>query len=155
MFTLNDLFDIAIKMEKNGKAVYRRAMEKTTDKSLLDLLEWMAKEEDSHSQWFLNQKQLLPQANDDLDVMIPDIIHEMMGDNSLSLDEVDFGMIHTPAQMLKTFVIFENDTILFYEFLETFIDSEAALQGLNQIVEEEKAHIEKLTLMIRSLSDAH
>ena len=150
MFTQNDLFDIAVKMEENGKAVYCRAMEKTKDKRLLGLLQWMADEEECHSNWFLSQKKRLPQGDDDLEVMLPDILKEMMGKNSLSLDEVDFGMINTPEQMLKTFIMFENDTILFYEFLETFLESDATREGVRKIIEEEMAHVEKLTLMARS-----
>ena len=153
MFTLNDLFDIAARMEKNGKAVYCRAMEETRDKTLLDLLQWMADEEDRHRNWFLNQKGLEAKGEEDLESMIPDVIREMMGENSLSLDEVDFSQIRTPAQLLKTFVMFENDTILFYEFLETFVDSDEAKQGLKKIMDEEAAHVDKLTLMIQSYTD--
>jgi len=154
MFTLNDLFDIAARMEKNGKAVYCRAMEETSDKDLLDLLAWMANEEDRHRKWFLNQKGIAAKGEEDLESMIPDVIREMMGENSLSLDEVDFSQIQTPSQMLKTFVMFEKDTLLFYEFLETFVDSDEAKQGLKKIMEEEAAHVDKLTLMIDSCSDS-
>ncbi len=154
MFTQNDLFDIAVKMEENGKAVYCRALEKTKDKQLLDLLQWMADEEDCHGNWFQNQKKMLPQGACDLEIMLPDVLKEMMGKNSLSLDEVDFGMINTPEQMLKTFIMFENDTILFYEFLETFIESDATREGVEKIIREEIAHVEKLTLMVQSFQDS-
>ena len=152
MFTLNDLFDIAARMEENGKAVYCRAMEQTGRRELLDLLRWMADEEDRHRQWFLNQKGIEDKGDEDLETMIPDVIQEMMGENSLSLDEVDFGMIQTPVQMLKTFVMFETDTILFYEFLETFVESDTAKQALRRIIEEETAHVDKLNTMIQSYS---
>ena len=155
MFTLNDLFDIAARMEKNGKAVYCRAMEKTRDKDLLALLQWMADEEDRHREWFLSCKTLGTKGEEDLETMIPDVIRKMMGEGSLSLDEVDFGRIQTPVQMLKTFVMFENDTILFYELLETFVDNDQAKQGLKKIIAEETAHVDKLTLMIQSYSDPH
>lgn len=154
MFTLNDLFDIAVKMEQNGKAVYCRAMETTEDRQLIDLLKWMADEEDCHSNWFLNQKKALPSDADDLEVMLPDVLKEMMGDNTLSLDEVDFSRIKTPEQMIKTFILFENDTILFYEFLDTFIESESTKKGLQNIIREETVHVEKLTLMMRSFQDS-
>lgn len=155
MFTLNDLFDIAARMEQNGKAVYYRAMENTKDKTLLDLLQWMADEEERHRRWFLNQKELASGDQEDLETMIPDVIREMMGENSLSLDEVDFGMIQTPVQMLKTFIMFENDTLLFYEFLDTFIDEPEAKQALQQIMAEENAHVDKLNTMIQSFAPPH
>jgi len=149
MFTLNDLFDIAVKLEENGKNVYCSALEKTEDQDLKALLQWMANEEDSHSSWFLRQKASLPKGDEDLEVMLPDVLKEMMGENTLSLDEVDFSRITTRVRMLKTFVMFENDTILFYEFLETFIDSAQVREGLEKIIREETAHVEKLNAMIR------
>ncbi|MCG8614649.1 MAG: ferritin family protein [Desulfobacterales bacterium] len=152
MFTLNDLFDIAVKMEENGKSVYLLAMKETSDPKLLELLQWMAEEEDCHCHWFLNQKKTLPSGSEDLAVMLPDVIAEMMGENSLSLDEVDFSLIDTPAKMVKTFIMFENDTILFYEFLETFIDDPITREGLKGIIREENAHVEKLTLMLETFS---
>jgi len=149
MFTLNDLFDIAVKLEENGKKVYCEALEKTGDKPLKDLLQWMADEEDSHAEWFLRQKANLPKGSEDLEVMLPDVLKEMMGENTLSLDEVDFSRIATRIGMLKTFVMFENDTILFYEFLETFIETAEVRDGLARIIREETAHVEKLNTMIR------
>jgi len=151
MFTLNDLFDIAVKLEQNGKSVYNNALEKTQDKNLKDLLQWMADEEDCHSNWFLDQKELLSKETDDLEVMIPDVLKDMMGENTLSLDEVDFSQIITQVQLLKTFIMFENDTILFYEFLETFIDSPQVLEGLKNIIREETVHVEKLNTMVESV----
>ena len=69
MFTLNDLFDIAVKLEQNGKAVYCRALESVKDKNLKDLLQWMADEEDCHSNWFRQQKNNLEGNADDLQVL--------------------------------------------------------------------------------------
>jgi len=153
MFTLNDLFDIALKMEENGKAVYCQAMKKTGQKDLQTLLKWMADEEDSHLSWFQDQKNTLPVGASDLEVMLPDVLKEMMGENTLSLDEVDFSKITTHAQMIKTFIMFENDTILFYEFLDTFIETPATREGLKKIIQEETAHVEKLNTMIQSVQD--
>ena len=153
MFTLNDLLDIAVKMEQNGKAVYCRALEKTRDPGLRELLRWMADEEDCHGNWFKAQKDLLPQGGEDLEVMLPDVLREMMGENTLSLDEVDFSTITTQGQMIKTFIMFENDTILFYEFLDTFIDAPGVKKGLHNIIREETSHVEKLTAMIQSVRD--
>ncbi|WDP90846.1 MAG: ferritin family protein [Desulfobacter sp.] len=153
MFTLNDLLDIAVKMEENGKSVYSRALEDTDNRQLKELLKWMAREEDCHASWFLNQKAKIAGGQEDLEVMLPDVLREMMGDNTLSLDEVDFSSITTREQMIKTFIMFENDTILFYEFLETFIDSAGVKAGLKKIIAEEIDHVKKLTLMLPPVED--
>ncbi len=154
MFTLNDLFDIAVKMEENGKNVYSNALKHTGNRDLKSLLQWMIDEEDRHSKWFANQQAFLPKGSDDLQVMLPDVLKEMMGENSLSLDEVDFSTITTPEQMIKTFIMFENDTILFYEFLENFIESSEVKQGLQNIINEESAHVKKLNAMLPDANGA-
>ena len=150
MFTLNDLLDIAIKMEENGKKIYQNAKKKIRDKGLQSLLQWMADEEDCHGKWFSRLKEKQGPDAKDLEVMLPDVLMEMMGEKSLSLDDVDFSGIKTSVQMLAVFMEFENDTILFYEFLETFIDDDETLEGLKKIIAEETAHVDKLRFMIQS-----
>jgi len=153
MFTRNDLLDIAAKMEKNGKTVYEQAQSKIQSKELKALLQWMAREEACHQRWFLGQKETsnLDPAAEDFSEMLPDVLQEMMGEKSLSLDEVDFSAITHTSQMLETFIEFESDTILFYEFLETFIQDKETLGGLKKIIQEETAHVDKLTEMLRAV----
>lgn len=83
--------------------------------------------------------------------MLPDVIKEMMGDKTLSLDEVDFSQIRSTASLLETFVTFEQDTILFYEFLQAFIQDDAAQKGLKKIIEEEQKHVAELKEMIQAI----
>ncbi len=158
MFTRNDLLDIAVKMEENGKAVYDRATGEIKNKELKDLLLWMSQEEDCHQKWFLGQKETPAQESEtaeanDFAQMLPDVLQEMMGEKSLSLDDVDFSKITHTTQMLEIFIEFENDTLLFYEFLETFIQDKETLEGLGKIIQEERTHINKLNEMIQAVED--
>ena len=150
MFTLNDLFDIAIKMEENGRAVYLNALKQSDNREVQSLVQWMADEECHHKSWFQKQKESLSATTNDLSVMLPGVIKEMMGENSLSLDDLNLSEISTPVQMLETFIMFENDTILFYEFLEAFVDSEPVKAGLQKIIAEESTHVNKISAMIHS-----
>ena len=150
MFTLNDLFDIAIKMEENGRAVYLNALKQSDNREVQSLVQWMADEESHHKSWLKNQKESLSATTQDLSIMLPGVIKEMMGENSLSLDDLNLSEISTPVEMLETFIMFENDTILFYEFLEAFVDSESVKAGLQKIIAEESAHVNKISAMIQS-----
>lgn len=152
---MNDLFEIAIKMEKNGQAVYNSAIEKIKNKELKSLLEWMANEEASHGRWFLDKKNNLSLEMEEarLKEMVPKVLQDMMGEKTLSLNDVDFDKIETTSELLETFVGFENDTILFYELLEMFIEDESVLSGLKQIILEEKNHVEKLRSMMNSCTE--
>jgi len=154
MFTRNDLLEIAIKMEENGKAAYERAITGITNRELKELLVWMANEETCHQKWFLQQKETRPQDPEAIDFaqILPDVLQEMMGEKSLSLDEVDFSKITHTRQMLEIFIEFENDTLFFYEFLDSFIEDKDALEGLKKIIHEETTHINKLDEMIQALA---
>jgi rubrerythrin len=51
-------------------------------------------------------------------------------------------------------VTFERDTILFYEFLQAFVQDAAAQEGLKKIIEQEKKHVSELKEMIQAI-DSH
>ncbi|MCM2285461.1 MAG: ferritin family protein [Desulfobacula sp.] len=153
MFTMDDLLEVAVKMEKNGEAVYRKSLKKIRQKALTDLLSWMAAEEAAHSRWFLEQKKRLALQPEEkaLKEMIPEVLQDMMGENALSLDEVEFDKISTPLELLNTFIEFEKETIQFYELLDMFIETEEVRKGLKTIIQEENAHVEKLANMAAAL----
>ena len=153
MFTLDDLLDIAVKMETNGEAIYRKAAQEAPTPEMAQLLTWMADQEACHRQWFLDRKSQFAQAAPPAqEGVLSDILNEMMGDKSLSLDDVDFSTITSPARLLEVFCEFETDTLLFYDFLEAFLDSPEALDGLQQIKAEETAHVTQLTQMARDMN---
>ncbi len=154
MFTMDDLFDIAIKMEKNGEAVYVDSITKLSQRNIKEMLQWMADEEAAHRKWFRDQKNKLSLEIDETNLkqMVPDVISQVMGEKTLSLNEIDFSKIENIADLLQTCIGFEEETIMFYEMLGMFIDDEHVLKGLKQIILEEKKHASKLHDMIDSLS---
>lgn len=146
MFTMDDLLEIAVKMEKNGETVYINSAKKLCDPELVKMVEWMAGEEASHAKWFARLKNSLEiEINEaDLKAMVPKILQDMMGENTLSLEDINFSNMSSIDELLRTFIGFEQDTIAFYEVLEMFIDDETVLKGLKQIIQEEKNHIKIL-----------
>ena len=148
---MDDLFDIAIKMEKNGEAVYMDSLSRIKKRDLKDLLKWMADEEARHQKWFKDQKNRLTLEIDETNLkqMIPGLLEQMMGENTLALEDIDFTEAKNITDLLQTFIGFEQDTIMFYEMLEMFIENETVKKGLESIVDEEKKHVRKLGEMIR------
>ena len=147
---MNDLFEVAIKMEENGEAIYKKSIEIIEPEQLKTLLKWMAGEEATHNQWFSEQKDRLSLETKEthLKKMVPRVLQDMMGEKTLSLDDIDFTRITTIAELLETFIGFENDTILFYELLEMFIEDQTVLNGLKKIIVEEKNHVDQLKSMM-------
>ena len=152
MFAIKEIIDMAIRIEKNGEAVYRSAMEKISNPALVSLLEWMADEEDRHAKWFSDLKQEVEalSKNPFKEEMSRELLNDLIGEQSFSLKEVDFSQIDSINDLIFTFIEFEEDSILFYEMLKPFIQDEDTLAQLDKIIVEENSHIERLREFILS-----
>ncbi len=146
MFSAKEIIELAIKIEKNGEAVYRSAIEKVPNPELVPLLEWMADEEVKHANWFAELKHNLETKNENpfVEEMGHELFNEMLGDKNFSLKEVDFAAIEEIDDLIETFIEFEKDTIIFYEVLKPFVEDPVVREYLNKIIDEEKHHIELL-----------
>jgi len=146
MFTIKEILDMAIRIEKNGEAVYRKAMEKLSNKTLVSLLEWMADEEVNHAKWFFDLEKEIetPSKNPFMEDMNQELLSDIIGDQSFSLKEVDFSQVAQIRDLIDIFIEFEKDSILFYEMLQMLIQEEDTITQLKTIITEEYNHIEQL-----------
>jgi rubrerythrin len=146
LFSAKEILDLAIKLEKNGEAVYRDAITKVADPNLVPLLEWMADEEVKHADWFAELKHKLETKNDNpfAEEMSRELFNEMLGEKNFSLKDVDFSAIDNGDDLIQIFIEFEKDSIIFYEVLKPFVEEPAVRQSLQKIIDEEKRHIEQL-----------
>ena len=146
MFSAKEVLDIAVRLEKNGESVYRRALACVSDPELCSLLEWMAEEEARHAKCFSQMKQDLEKKSENpiADELGHQLLNEMVGNQSFSLESADFSDIDSTEELIEVFVEFERDTLLFYEMLRPFIQDDDTLKHLNMIIEEEERHIEML-----------
>jgi rubrerythrin len=146
LFTAKEIIDLAIKLEKNGEAVYREAIQKVANPGLVPLLEWMADEEVKHANWFAELKQGLETKNENpfAEEMSRELFNEMLGEKNFSLKEIDFSTLDDSDDLIQIFIEFEKDSIIFYEVLKPFVDDPVARESLQKIIDEEKRHIEHL-----------
>jgi rubrerythrin len=146
LFSAKEIIDLAIKLEKNGEAVYRDAIGKVSKPGLAPLLDWMADEEVKHADWFADLKHNLEtkKENPFAEEMSRELFNEMLGEKNFSLKEVDFSSIETLEDLIAVFIELEKDSIIFYEVLKPFVEDPVARQYLQKIIDEEKHHIELL-----------
>jgi rubrerythrin len=149
MFTAREILDIALKIEQNGEAVYRQAIQDLVNPDMAKRLTWMADEEARHAEWFMNlQSDLRTHKNRiAVDEMNSDVLQNIIGKQSFTLQDIDFTDVSDMRDLMDIFIEFEKDGILFYEMLRTFIKDQDVLESLNQIVAEEYKHIEILQEM--------
>lgn len=146
MFTRNDIRNIAIQIEHNGEQAYRSAARKFEDEQIRQMFNWMADEELRHAQWFknLHMSDQTSAADEQIESMGRALLQEMMKNQNFSLEETRLsGVMDIPA-LVDLSLEFENDTVLFYEMLRTFIEDAAAVEQLEAIISEEQGHVRQL-----------
>ncbi len=146
MFTLNDIRNIAIQIERNGEQVYRSAGKKANDPQIGQMFDWMADEEMRHAQWF-NDLQVPSQASEfheQIETMGRSLLQEMMKKQTFSLEDEQLQGIMDIVSLFTLSLEFENDTILFYEMLRAFIENTETIEQLNVIIAEERGHVRQL-----------
>jgi rubrerythrin len=146
MFETTEILDLAIRLEKNGEATYRKAIQSSTDEETNAMLAWMASEEARHGEWFAKLKTDLGTArkNPFMEEMSRQVFEDLVGGQSFSLKEVDFSKVSDLRDLLSIFIEFEKDTILFYELIAPFIEDGETRRHLEAIITEENRHIERL-----------
>ena len=86
MFSTSEILDLAIRIQKNGEAVYRQAADKISNPDLVSLLSWMADEEAEHARWFseLISKAARGSDNPFLEEMGHELFNDLLGDKNFS-----------------------------------------------------------------------
>jgi rubrerythrin len=146
LFSEREIIEIAIRMEKNGEHEYRKAIGEVSDPELITSLEWMADEEHEHANFFAELLDGLDTGEkshfgEEMDAAF---LKDLIGGSSLSLKTVDFSQVGSVAELLKIFIGFEEDSILFYEMITPMIDDTETRSRVERIVAEERAHIKQL-----------
>jgi rubrerythrin len=146
MFTLTDIIEIAVQIEKNGESTYRRAQRKTSDPSLADLLGLLADEELEHQRWFAELKGRVgtQPVDKNLEAVGRELFQNILGEKAFSLDDVDLSQVPDTQTVMRVSAEFEQDTVVFYEMLEPFVEDSRSREDLRLIIAEEKGHLHKL-----------
>lgn len=146
MFTPGDIRNIAVQIEENGEETYRKAARAADNPEVAKMLDWMADEEQRHAQWFANLRstKILTDEQKELEVMGRALLQDMVKGNPFLLDKKELLDAQDIRDVVSRSITFEQDTIVFYEFLLGFIDDAETLRQLKEIIEEERGHIRKL-----------
>ena len=156
LFTLSDLCNIAIQIERNGEAVYRQAGEAAPDARIMAMLQKLADDELRHAKWFADLELSGPGLPEDspLQEAGRELIQGMMENQSFSLEADGLFLARKVEEIIAQSIAFEKDTILFYEMLGGFIDDENVAGALNRIIAEERQHVEALKSILTNTDEA-
>ncbi|MDD2467015.1 MAG: ferritin family protein [Desulfobulbus sp.] len=149
MFTLSDVLNIAVQIEKNGEDTYRRVASQVKDLELVQMFQWMADEEKRHGELFaaiIGDRQLSAEQAE-LEAMGRSLLQDIVRSQTFSLEEEQLARITSLEDLLTQSIEFENDTIDFYEFLLGFLDDPEAVKQLGSIIGQERGHVKQLEEM--------
>ena len=146
MFSLGEIVDLAIQIEKNGEQSYRKAQKEVASQEQASILEWLADDEKEHEKWFVEMKKEINEKIEDpkLEEMGREILNSVLGEQAFSMDDADFSRIKDIDTLFEISLEFEKDTILFYEMIKDFIDDGKILAGIDRIIKEENKHVKRL-----------
>jgi rubrerythrin len=147
MFNLNDIIDIAVRIEENAEKVYSKAAKGASESLLCSMFASLASDEIEHRKWF---EALRVQAgptgiSPSLEEMGKTMLQDIVGDRAFSITETDLTKIENIKALLDVVIEFENDTIIFYEMIAGFVTDEDTANGLKKIIDEESRHVRQIT----------
>jgi rubrerythrin len=76
------------------------------------------------------------------------LLGDVLGRQSFSLREADFGEMSRLGDLLLLAIEFEKDKVLFYKMLQQFIEDSETLDFLVNIINEETHHIQELNKLV-------
>ena len=146
MFSVREILDFAIKIERNAEDLYRQAASKMENPEIGSLLLFLAEEEKRHAEWFHQRRETITLDGDqaEMERLYGTLLRDMIGDQTFSLAEADLSRLDQVKSLLELAVEFENDTILFYETLHSLIDDDYVSARLREIISDENGHIQML-----------
>lgn len=151
VFSTQDVFEMAIRIEENGAAFYRKAADLQEDLSNKKFLETIARMEDRHKAYFQRMKKLITDSEksqtdaEDEPVLYLKAMAEAHGGegNPNSVDELTGD--ETMEDVVQTAIGLEKKSILFYLGLKDMVPPESGHEKIDKIINEEKKHIAQLS----------
>ena len=154
IFDITEIYQFAIQIEENGEKFYRAMVEKFDDPKTKELFEFLAEEEVRHEKIF---KEMLAKIEDyNPQESYPSeyfaYLHAYADNLVFTLDKIeeDISSLHAVDEALQYAIGKELDTILYYHEMRNVVP-EHQQKMVDDIIDEERKHVVKLTEMKRQL----
>lgn len=157
-FNAEEAFEMAIQIEKNGAAFYRKAASLQKEEANKKFLETIARMEDRHMAEFEEMKRALSDIEktqtvfdpkDELFLYLKAMADGHGGEGNPDVAEQLTGE-ETMAQIIETAIELEKESILFYIGLKDMIPEKLGRKKIDDIIDEEKKHVVQLSGFLKS-----
>jgi rubrerythrin len=153
---------MAVKIEENGAAFYRKAARLQSDEANRKFLEKMAAMEDSHRSSFLTMSDDVTEAEKSEQVFDPDGQAELYlaamvdthgGEGSPSAADALTGS-ESMEEIIKIAIGLEKESILFYLGVKDMVPPKLGQKKVDDIIEEERKHVIQLSGLLKKIKSA-
>ncbi len=156
VFNANEIFDIGIEIEKNGKNFYLAAENRTSDPFLKAMFAKLAAWEGNHVELFKQLRADLPEnANSQFQYDPDNMIHlylKAVADNKLYINQsFAIDSCRTPLEILKKALDLEREAVVLYSSMKELVPQSMGKNEIDKLVIEELKHVGQLTKEINKL----
>lgn len=151
IFDAGEVFEMAVKMEKNGAAFYRQAAGKIKDAEHKKMLLSLADMEVDHEKTFTGLRREL--AADSPDYFDPSgeaaaYLKSIVDTQVFFKRDIDLSSMKA---ILREAVMAEKDSIVFYVGIKAMVPDEGGKKKIGAIIKEEMGHIRMLSELLKEL----
>ena len=157
-FNIDEVFEMAVQMERNGARFYRKAADNAQDTESSGLLLELAQMEDDHEKFFSNMRERIASPE------FGNITFDPNGEAAHYLQSMMHGRVfgikgdptriltgsETLENVLNTAILLEKDTIVYYSGIKEMMPAELGRDKIDAIIREEMSHV---TLLNRRLEE--
>ena len=149
VFNAGEVFEMAVKMEKNGTAFYQQAADSVTDAEHKKMLLSLAEMEVDHEKTFSCLREEL--GADNPDYFDPNgeaaaYLKSIVDTEVFFKREIDLSSMTT---ILREAIMAEKDSVLFYLGIKAMVPDEAGKKKVEAIIKEEMGHIRLLSELLK------
>ena len=159
-FNIDEIFEIAEQIERNGSKFYRAAADTTPDKSIGAKLINLADMEDEHERTFARMR--LDMVTDtqrdsvyESDDLVAQVLQAWASRAVFDMEKDPLGVLSAGKsieEILKVAIGREKDSIAYYEGLKTGLSSHDDRLKVDYIIREEMSHIVILDKELKQLT---
>jgi rubrerythrin len=151
-FNADEIMEMAVRIEKNGKSFYLHAVEIESDEKMVSFFKKLAAMEEQHIRIFEQFREDLSDTDKESQIYDPDeqvsMYLKVMADAHGGEGNPDITKTLTGKESIKEIVnialALEKQSILFYVGLVDFISHKQGKDKVNAVIEEEKKHVAQL-----------
>ena len=159
IFNFQEVYEMALQIEQNGLAFYRRFSANVKDNSAKILLKGLAEWEERHASQFkklrddeaLNHPSVVKVEEDsEASAYLRSLADSHVFLRSFDLEDLTRTLVSTKLVLEKA-LQFEKDSVALYESLVTVIPDELGKTAVRKLADEEIKHVEMISKELASL----